>query len=122
MTPRRPLFYDYNQDLIPRAKDNRHEMTPAERRMWFGILKNLPYRFLRQRVIGNYIVDFYCASRHLVIEVDGDTHFNTEAQAYDQERTNYLEGLGNRVVRFTNSEVVENPDGVFDELQRLLAK
>jgi very-short-patch-repair endonuclease len=87
MSPFQPVFHDYNKNLIERARANRKEMTPAERRMWFDILKNLPYRFLKQRVIGNYIADFYCAAHQLVIEVDGDSHFNEEAIAYDLERT-----------------------------------
>jgi very-short-patch-repair endonuclease len=120
MSPFRLLFHEYNKNLIDRAKANRREMTPAERRMWYDILKNLPYRFLRQRVIGNYIPDFYCTSRHLIIEVDGDSHYATEAQAYDAERTAFFESLGIRVVRFTNDEVMENPDGVFEQLKVLL--
>ncbi len=120
MSPQRPYFLDYNRDLIERAKSNRHEMTPAERCMWYAILKNLPYRFLRQRVIGNYIVDFYCASHHLVIEVDGNSHFTDEAIAYDEERTNYLQGLGIRVVRYTNDEVMGNTDAVYEDLKNQL--
>jgi very-short-patch-repair endonuclease len=120
MSPFRPLFHEYNKDLIDRAKTNRREMTPAERRMWYDILKNLPYRFLRQRVIGNYIPDFYCASRHLIIEVDGDSHFTSEAQAYDAERTAFFDSLGIRVVRFTNDDVLGNPNGVFEQLKVLL--
>lgn len=117
-----PRFHDYNKNLIERAKANRREMTPAERRMWYDILKHLPFRFLRQRVIGNYIADFYCASNQLVIEVDGDSHFNEEAQAYDEARTAYFYGLGIHVVRFTNEEVMGNPDGVFESLKNLLEK
>ncbi len=85
--------------------------------MWFDILKNLPYRFLRQRVIGNYITDFYCSSKHLVVEVDGDSHFTPEALAYDAERTAYFESLGIRVIRFTNDDVIGNSDGVYEQLK-----
>jgi very-short-patch-repair endonuclease len=120
MSPFRPLFHDYNKELIERAKSNRHEMTPAEKRMWFDILKNLPYRFLRQRVIGNYIPDFYCASCNLIIEVDGDSHFNDEAARYDKERSAYFESLGISTIRFTNDEILENPDGVYEELKLVL--
>jgi very-short-patch-repair endonuclease len=116
------MFHDYNKNLIGRAKANRREMTPAERRMWFDILTHLPYRFLRQRVIGNYIADFYCASRKVIIEVDGDSHLTEEAIVYDSERTAYFASLGIRVVRFTNDEVMSNPDGVYGRLQDLLEK
>ncbi len=93
-------------------------MTPAERRIWFDILKNLPNRFLCQRVIGNYIVDFYCASKHLVIEVDGDSHYSPEALDYDAERTAFFEALGIRVIRFTNDDVIGNSDEVYDQLKK----
>jgi len=120
MSPYQPIFHEYNKNLIERAKANRKEMTPAARRMWYDILKNLPLRFLKQRVIGNYIVDFYCAACHLVIEVDGDSHFSEEAIAYDSERTAYFESLGIWVVRFTNTEVLQNPDGVFEQLKQFI--
>ena len=114
------MFYDYNKNLLDRAKANRKEMTTAEKRMWYDVLKNLPYRFLRQRVIGNYIPDFYCAAHKLVIEVDGDTHFTEEAIEYDNERTAYFRSLGIRTVRFTNDEVLKNTNAVFEELKRIL--
>jgi very-short-patch-repair endonuclease len=120
MTRKSPLFHDYNRSLIESARDNRKEMTPAKRRMWYDILKNLPFKFMRQRVIGNYIVDFYCASKHLIIEVDGNSHFTTEAQTYDKERTLFFESLGIHVVRFTNDEVLGNVEGVFFNLDNLL--
>lgn len=91
-------------------------MTPAERRMWFDIIPNLPQKFLRQRVIGNYIADFYCASKKLVIEIDGDSHFSNDAEKSDEVRTAYLESLGIRVVRYTNDDVLTNQDEVFEDL------
>jgi very-short-patch-repair endonuclease len=114
------MFHDYNRSFIERARENRKEMTPAERRMWYDILKNLPFKFMRQRVIGNYIVDFYCASKHLIIEVDGNSHFTPESQAYDKERTLFFESLGIHVVRFTNDEVLGNVDAVLMNLDNLL--
>lgn len=120
MSSFKPQFHDYNKNLIERAKEHRRDMTPAERRMWYDILKNLPFRFLRQRVIGNYIADFYCAAKQLIIEVDGDSHFSEEAIAYDRERTTYFSGLNIKVVRFRNDEVLGNPDAVFEELSSLL--
>ena len=73
-------------------------------------------KFRRQHSIGNYIVDFYCPAVKLVIEVDGAHHFLPENMFYDQERTNYLEGLGLRVVRFTNREVWSNIAGVIGQI------
>jgi very-short-patch-repair endonuclease len=73
------------------------------------------------RVIGNYIADFYYASRKLVIEVDGDSHFSDDAQEYDRIRTDYFESLGIRVVRYTNDDVHGNPDEVLKDLFGFLA-
>src|SRR6516165_3321237 len=105
----------YTTNLIPRAREMRSNMTEPEKRMWYGCLKQLPQRFRRQRPFGPYIADFYCASLKLVVEIDGDSHATAEAIAYDAERTAFLEGLGLRVVRFSNREVMENLDGVFEK-------
>lgn len=105
-----PRFFDYNKTLIVRARANRKDIIP-----------NLPVKVMRQRVIGNYIADFYCASKKLVIEVDGDTHYTNEAREYDRERTAFFESLGIRVMRYPNNEVIENPDEVLEDLKRILA-
>jgi very-short-patch-repair endonuclease len=120
MPPQTPRFFDYNKKLIDRARENRKEMTLAERRMWYDIVPNLNVRVMSQRVIGNYITDFYCASRKLVIEVDGDSHFSDDAQEYDRIRTDYFDSLGIRVVSYTNDDVLGNPDEVLKDLVRIL--
>ncbi len=104
--------FPYNPHLIKRAQHLRSHMTPAEKKLWFEFLSMHSIRFLRQRPIGNYIVDFYCASRKLVIETDGDSHYTEEALEYDQMRTDFLKGNGITVIRFTNAEIVENFDAV----------
>ena len=106
----------YTHNLIPRARDLRTNMTEPEKRIWYQCLKQLPYRFRRQRPFGHYIVDFYCASHKLVVEIDGDSHASDGAQVYDAERTAYLQELGLRVVRFSNREVMESLDGVYERL------
>lgn len=106
----------YTSALIPRAREMRSNMTEPEKRMWYQCLKPLPHRFRRQRPFGPYIVDFYCADLKLVIEVDGDSHETGGAIAYDAERTVYLEGLGLRVIRFSNYDVMHNIEGVFEKL------
>ena len=111
----------YTSKLVPRAREMRTNMTEAEKRMWYQCLKPLPHRFRRQRPFGGYIVDFYCAAHKLVVEIDGDSHASSDAQKYDAERTAYLEGLGLRVVRFTNREVMENLDGVYERLSEELS-
>ncbi|HEY9075003.1 MAG TPA: endonuclease domain-containing protein [Anaerolineaceae bacterium] len=79
-----------------------------------------PCRFLRQRPIDAYIVDFYCASRKLVIEIDGDSHFQNGAQEYDQARTSVLEGYGLKVLRFTNPDVLNHFEQVCQQIQAAL--
>ena len=73
-------------------------------------------KFLRQKPLGDYIVDFYCAKIRLAIELDGETH--ADQAAYDAKRTEALAKSGIQVVRYTNTEVISNPDGVYQDLQR----
>jgi very-short-patch-repair endonuclease len=109
----------YNPGLVQRAREMRKNPTAAEKKLWMEYLRNFKYRVLRQRSIDNYIVDFYCAKLKLVIEVDGDSHFNEEAQAYDEQRTRILEGYGLRVLRFTNTEVLQNFEAVGEAIERI---
>jgi len=90
----------------------RQNPTAAEQKLWQECLKTLPLRVLRQRPIDQFIVDFYCAALKLVIEVDGESHFTQAGQTYDLERTNILESYGLRVLRFTNSEVLNDFESV----------
>jgi very-short-patch-repair endonuclease len=108
----------YNPYLIHRAKELRKNMTPAERKLWHEYLKTFRYRVFRQRPIDNFIVDFYCPSLKLVIEVDGDSHFTEEAQVADLERTQQLESYGIKMIRFTNHEVSQNFDGVCSAIEQ----
>ena len=102
----------HNKQLVPLARQLRREMTKEERRLWYDFLRTYPARFLRQRVIGNYIADFYCAQAKLVIELDGSQHYEADAAQKDAERTAFLEQYGLRVLRFANNEVNENFSGV----------
>ncbi len=102
----------HNKQLVPLARQLRREMTKEERRLWYDFLRTYPVRFLRQRVIGNYIADFYCAQAKLVIELDGSQHYEADAAQKDAERTAFLEQYGLRVLRFANNEVNENFSGV----------
>ena len=107
MVPRK-----HNQNLTPLAQKLRREMTKEERRLWYDFLKAYPIKFIRQKVLGMYIVDFYSAQAKLVIELDGSGHFSEDGELYDEERTAFLEAYGLRVIRFTNLEVARNFDGV----------
>ena len=110
-----------DQHLLEFAKRMRREATAPERRLWLALRADQldGARFCRQVVIGRYIVDFACRTpRKLVVEIDGETH--VEQQSYDAARTNDLSGLGYRVIRFANSDVMNNVDGVLLTIQQAL--
>ncbi len=109
----------YNPALASRAKELRKNMTPAEKKLWYQYLQTFKHRVLRQRPIDHFIVDFYCHSLKLVIEVDGDSHFNEMAQAYDAKRTLILEGYGLQILRFTNQQVLHDFEAVCMEIEAL---
>ena len=114
------MQYRHNKRLVPAAKALRKNMTKEERHLWFDFLRDYPIRFMRQKPLGRYIVDFYCSAAHLVIELDGSQHFDEYAMAQDVERTAYLERFGVSVVRIPNNEINENFQGVCDYIDRLV--
>ena len=105
-----------NPKLRGNAQKLRREMTKEERRLWYDFLKRLPVTVNRQKVIGHHIVDFYCASRKLVIELDGSQHYENEGVASDRERDHALRQLGITVVRYSNDDINRNFNGVCDDL------
>jgi len=110
-------FLRYSKKLTTLARANRKNPTAAEIKMWNEVLRMRQfahYKFLRQKPIANFIVDFYCSELHLVIEIDGDTH--GEATAYDLERTRLLNARGLTVIRYTNEDVLGNIAGVYNDL------
>ena len=98
----------YNPAMTPRAQELRREATPQEKHLWYDFLSTYPFRFLRQRVIGSYIVDFYCHEARLVVEIDGGQHYTAEGLEYDRHRTAFLESLQLQVIRFTNRDVEQH--------------
>ena len=102
----------HNHSIVPAAKELRKNMTKEERHLWYDFLKSHAARFQRQKILGKYIVDFYCAEAKLVIELDGSQHYEAEAMERDAERTAFLESYGLRVVRIPNNEVNANFEGV----------
>jgi very-short-patch-repair endonuclease len=80
-------------------------MTPHERKLWYLFLRHYPTKIYKQRIIQNYIVDFYCHAAKLVIEVDGSQHFTEEGTEQDQKRDRMIERLGLHVIRFSNHEI-----------------
>lgn len=102
----------YNKANIPLARALRKNMTPWERHLWYDFLRTYPVRFQRQKLIGNYIADFYCAKAHLVIELDGSGHYEEKQQQKDNFRTEKLEEENLTVLRFSNLDVDKNFRGV----------
>ena len=115
-----PSFFDYRRRLKRSARSLRRDPTPAERKLWFEFLRDLPLRFSRQKPLGNYIADFYCASRLLIIEVDGDSHFTDQGEIYDGRRSAVLEGQGLQIIRFTNLEVMDQFEAVCGRIREAL--
>ncbi|MFZ5523836.1 MAG: endonuclease domain-containing protein [Pseudomonadota bacterium] len=110
-------FIRYNKKLTALARENRKNPTVAESKMWNEVLRMrhfAEYKLSRQKPIGNYIVDFYCAKLRLAIEIDGDGH--ADAVDYDAVRTASLSTFGVSVIRYTNHEVMHNLEGVYDDL------
>ena len=120
MRPIRP-FFRYRRDLKARSRELRHDPTVAERRLWFDFLSAHSSKFTRQKPLGGYIADFYCAAARLVVELDGDSHFSSGGEQYDQRRTEMLELQGIRVIRFTNLEVMQQFEGVCARIEKALA-
>ena len=110
----------YEKKLTGHARRLRKNMTPEEKRVWYDLLKRLPITAQRQRVIGHYIVDFYIASRKLVVEIDGLQHEMDKSRENDRKRDSELASLGINVVRYRNEDVKGNFDLVADDLLRRL--
>lgn len=104
--------------LEERRKELRKNLTPAEATLWKSIQKKQlnGRKFRRQHSIKNYIVDFYCSSEKLIIELDGNIHLDFAQQNYDYERTQVLQDLGFKVLRFENKQIFENLPEVLEEI------
>ena len=97
-------------------------MTKEERLLWYDFLRSYTVKFSRQKIIGKFIVDFYCAKANLVIELDGSQHYEKKNAEDDAERSAYLERYGIEVIRVPNNEVNENFSGVCDYIGRKVKK
>lgn len=102
----------HNKSIVPAAKTLRKNMTEEERHLWYDFLRNYPIRFQRQKVLGRYIVDFYCAQAQLIVELDGSQHYEESGIKHDEERTDFLEEYGLSVIRIPNNEINRNFAGV----------
>lgn len=108
-------------NLKQNARHLRKNMTPQERKLW-ELIKNKQfhgYRFLRQFVIGKYIVDFICHQTMIIIELDGGQHNEYQNIINDKERTHYLENKGYKIFRFWNNDIDNNIEGVYQKLEEI---
>ena len=112
--------YSYSAQIM--AKNLRKNMTDVERKLWSVLRANKldGLHFKRQQPIGNYIVDFVCFSKKLVVELDGGQHNEVNSIIYDEERTKYLENQGFKVIRIWNNDVLSNIEGVVEYIKSSL--
>ena len=101
---------------LENARRLRREITPHERKLWYLFLRKYPVKIYKQRIIGRFIVDFYCASAKLVIEVDGSQHYEPQGIAYDEERSAFLTALNLAVLRFSNRDIDRDFRGVCEQI------
>ena len=94
-----------NKNLLENARGLRKNMTEHERKLWYLFLRHYPVKFYKQRIIENYIADFYCHKAKLVIEIDGSQHYEEEGTTRDKLRTKAIEKYGIKVLRFSNYEI-----------------
>ena len=107
---------------LENARRLRREMTAHERKLWYLFLRKYPVKIYKQRIIGRFIVDFYCASAKVVIEVDGSQHYDLQGMAYDAERSAFLTALGLKVLRFSNREIDRDFCGVCTQIDLTIQK
>jgi len=119
MFPQNPQL-PQNPNLQYRARKLRTNATIQENHLWYDFLSPHPFIFQRQKNIANYIVDFYCHQAKLIIEIDGSQHFTDEGIGNDKIRTDILESLGLRVIRFTNNDIDNNFNGVCYSINEML--
>ena len=97
-----------NKNLNQTAVSLRKNMTKQEKHLLYDFFKGYPLRIYRQRIIGNYIADFYCSKAKLVIELDGEQHYEKDNLEYDELRTKYFNSIGIDVIRFLNYDIDNN--------------
>ena len=110
----------YNKDNKILANNLRNNMTDYEKRLWYKCLRLFPVKFVRQKRLGNYIADFYCHKAKLVIELDGEQHYEENNMKYDLNRSKFLEQYDLTVVRFTNYDLSNNFEGICEHIENVV--
>ena len=101
-----------NGNLLDNAKILRRNMTQQEKHLWYDFLQHYPEKIYKQRIIDNFVADFYCHKARLIIELDGAQHYTPEGRAYDEDRTKAFEKYGLQVLRFSNKDIETKFEGV----------
>ena len=109
---------EYNKKLTGNSRNLRKNMTKEERRLWYDFLKTLPITVNRQKIIGNYIVDFYCAEAKIIIEIDGSQHYEEKGKEADQKRDSFFQQKGFKLLRYSNLDIHQNFEGVCTDIYR----
>ncbi len=109
-----------NSNLLGHARHLRREMTKEERHLWYDFLRNYPAKIYKQKIVGNYILDFYCEKAKLAIELDGSQHYEDAGLEQDRKRTDDLARLGIRVLRFSNNDVNQQFQSVCEAIHLAL--
>ena len=94
-----------SEQMLSRARELRRDMTPHERKLWYLFLRKYPVKIYKQKILDQYIVDFYCPAAKIAIELDGWQHYEETGKEKDLIRDERLKGLGLRVLRFSNREI-----------------
>ena len=106
------MDYKHNKNLVANAKSLRKNMTKEERHLWYDFLRTYEVRFLRQKILGKYIADFYCPSAKIVVELDGSQHYEDIGIEKDALRTEFLKQYGLKVIRISNLDINKNFEGI----------
>ena len=109
-----------NNELLKVARILRRNMTRQEKHLWYDFLRYYPVKIYKQRIIDNFIADFYCHRARLVIELDGSQHYTSQGKAHDATRTEILERYEIYVLRFSNRDVDKNFEGVCRMIDRVI--
>ena len=109
-----------NNKLLNVARSLRRNMTRQEKHLWYDFLRHYPVKIYKQRIIDNFIADFYCHNARLIIELDGSQHYTEQGQLHDETRTEILEKYGLYVLRFSNKDIDDKFEGVCIMIDKII--
>lgn len=109
-----------NNNLLENARRLRRDMTRHEKHLWYDFLRYYPIKIYKQRIIDNFIADFYCHKARLVIELDGSQHYTSDGKSHDEARTEIFEQYGIQVIRFSNMDIDTKFEGVCSMIDKTI--